>query len=461
MNRNAVVLAVPSRDGVEAARSAARSLLGWEEVQSQLSEVESVDLARQARLAANLKEARRRLPEVVQQAYGVVVATDPEGAARAFRLPAGEEPLFTRIKAAAKARIQETALEPAALLPGGPYDLWREDEPSRRVAELAVAFARYSRLPKLLRPGVVLDTVFVGVREGILVARQPRPDRTARTFWREEVDADAVRDPELEVVLPGRAELTRLDPALLLPGALPELWDGDSIRLGELLRYFAGGQTVTVKREGFDEVLPVPRCAPEVVRAAAAASVESGGLWLVSGPTSLWKEPAPTAVLGAEATLRGAPELVALQDLAADSLPAAWEGGATNGNRLTTALSQERGEALPWGLVRESVRAAVNTRWLEVVEGSADCRWDQAGALKLKRPERVPPEDPTPRSQEVLLEPREFDDFADRWADLMDVTAGHGLRPRVALEVAPSLPADARDAANRILAKVHPDLKLK
>ena len=38
VHRNVVVLAVPSRDGIAAARDAVRSLLGWEDVQRQLAE---------------------------------------------------------------------------------------------------------------------------------------------------------------------------------------------------------------------------------------------------------------------------------------------------------------------------------------------------------------------------------------------------------------------------------------
>lgn len=37
-----------------------------------------------------------------------------------------------------------------SLLPGGPYDLWKEGETLRRVKDLASAFAQHPHLPKML-----------------------------------------------------------------------------------------------------------------------------------------------------------------------------------------------------------------------------------------------------------------------------------------------------------------------
>ena len=70
--RNAVVLAVPSREGLEVARTRIRDYLGWEEVQSQLKG-QDIDLIRQETLNANLDAAKKKVPEAVQQAYNIVV----------------------------------------------------------------------------------------------------------------------------------------------------------------------------------------------------------------------------------------------------------------------------------------------------------------------------------------------------------------------------------------------------
>ena len=62
------------------------------------------------------------------------------------------------------------------MLPGGPYDLWREDEPSRRVKDLTGAFGENPKLPKLLRQKEILDTIDNGVQGGIFVATLTRSD---------------------------------------------------------------------------------------------------------------------------------------------------------------------------------------------------------------------------------------------------------------------------------------------
>ena len=118
-------------------------------------------------------------------------------------------------------------------MPGGPYDLWREGEDSRRVKDLVGAFAQFPKLPKMLRPKEVLDTVVDGVRQGIWVARLVRPDRTARTFWRTDVDETALQDPALEVLLPEASELSGIPPGLLVHEKLPGLWSaGGNQRAG-------------------------------------------------------------------------------------------------------------------------------------------------------------------------------------------------------------------------------------
>lgn len=464
VHRNTVVLAVPSRDGLDAARTAARNLLGWEEVQSQLNEGgHTVDMVQQQRLKARLREAAARLPEAVRQAYGIVVTTDIGNRVQAFRLSAAGGLLFAQIKEDARSRIQETAVEPAALLPGGPYELWKGEEPSRRVAELADSFARYPRLPKLLKPEVVRDTVLRGVVEGLFVARVVRPDGTERTFWRESVDPEAARDPGVEAILPEKAELARLNPAMLAPGKafLPDLWSGASIAVADLCAYFGGARTVVVGESGLDQVT-VPRCDPAVVRDAVAGAVADGVVWLVNGPTSLWKEPTPAAALDGNAVLRPRPELIPASGLLPESLPGAWTDGATNGVRLNRALSQARGETMPWGLLRESIRAAVNTRWLTLAGGAVDCPYDQAGQLLLERPAEAPEEPlPSPVSTGAVLDVGELQNLADLAPDLAALAAGFGLRYRVQPELDGEADAGVRASVNERLAEVSGDLKVE
>ena len=364
VHRNAVVLVVPSKEGLDAMRASVRALLGWEDVAAQLQDQE-VDPLRSERLRRELQAARKRLPQTIRQGYAVVVAVNENNDVQAFRLAAAAGPLFVEVKNDERSRIKETAVNAEALLPDGPYDLWRDDEDARFVKDLANAFARDPRLPKMLNARVVLDTVLQGVERGLFVARLARPDGSGRAWWRTPVDVEAQNDPTLEVVLPQQAVLSSLPEQLLAPDELPELWQGERLTLPQAKRYFSGACAVTVAHEGWDEQYAIPRCEEATLEAALAQAVAAGIVWLLNGPTSCWREDIPFTALDEKAELLPPPPMIAPHELTPDALPGAWENHETNGAAIVRALSQKRGIAVPWGLVRDSLSGAVRSRWLE------------------------------------------------------------------------------------------------
>ena len=466
VHRNSVVLAVPSRHGLEAARAGVRALLGWEDVQGQLAG-HDVDPLQSERLRRRLQDARACLPDAVRQAYSVVVTVNESNVVHAFRLTPGTGPLFTTIKNDERARIKETPVDAEALLPDGPYDLWREDDEARRVKDLAGAFARFPRLPKVLNQKILLDTVLQGVERGLFVARLARPDGTFRTWWREAVDSESCTDPALELILPEMAELSRLADDLLVPGALPELWTADlepKVALREVMDYFRGGHTVQIPMEGYDEVRTIPRCGEEVIREAVERAVMRGTVWLTNGPASVWRDPIPYGVFDENAVLYPKPELLGAQELVEEVLPGAWRGGTANGIALAQALSQARGRTLPWGLVRESIRAGVESRWLEVAEdsGPVSCGYDDAGNLRLARPApdgKLPPLPVEPVGEGVVLEGSQIQDLADLVPNLLAASAGNELRFHARVALGEEASSEVRTALDEMLAKVSERLK--
>ena len=332
VHRNAIVLAVPSRDGLEAACTRVREYLGWEEVRDQLKD-QPIDPIREQMLVSETAAAKRRIPDAIRQAYSVVVTVNENNAIHAFKVVVTDEPLFTTIKADKRARIQETAISSEAMMPGGPYDLWREGEQSRRVKDLVGAFAQFPKLPKMLRIEEILDTVVQGVQEGVWVAQVVRPDRTFRTFWRTAIDEPTLKDSGLEVLLPEAATLSELVPNLLEHQKLPGLWPAEEISVQDVLDYFAGGHAVSLPREGYEETLVIPKCELAHVEAAISQAVEQGLVWLTNGPASILNEPVPAGVLGSSAILRPPPEQISVDELMAESIPDAWKEGKTNGLR--------------------------------------------------------------------------------------------------------------------------------
>jgi hypothetical protein len=162
----------------------------------------------------------------VRQAWSIVVTVNEQNDIHAFKITAGADPLFSTVKGDKRSRIQDTAISAEAMLPGGPYDLWRKDEPSRRVKDLVSAFAENPKLPKMLRHKEILDTVDQGVRDGIFVVSLTRPDKSVKTFWRTPLDDSSRGEPAIEVFLPEKTTLSELHPALLVPGALPDFGRG-------------------------------------------------------------------------------------------------------------------------------------------------------------------------------------------------------------------------------------------
>ena len=504
VHRNALVVVAPSREGLEAVRGEIRAYLGWEEVASQLAGHE-VDAIRTQRLRRRLAEARRRIPETVRAAYNIVTTYGHGGEVHAFKMVASANPLFVEIMNDDRARIQETAVNAEALLPDGPYNLWRDDEESRFVADLATAFARHPRLPKALNPQLLLDTVLQGVEAGLFVARLARPDGSVRTWWREPVPNDVRGEAQLEVVLPGDAVLDRLACDLLAPGALPDLWPeadgavqvpgddaGDAaaaaasaptlapapvptLAFARLAEYFGGDYQARVPAGDYDEYLPIPGVPEAALKQAVCEAVEQGTVWLLNGPASVWREPVPQGALDSSAELRPPPEALVAQELTAERLPGAWKDGKTNGVALTQAVSLARGVAVPWPFVAQAIMDSVKSRWLSLALNSAplSCGWDQAGTVVLERPTGAGTEDSTPAGDPgdlfrpgapvpgtVVLNGPQVQDLADKVAELMNASPTAELRFHIRVEATGDLADGERAALNDLLGEVEEGMEV-
>ncbi|MDE0182657.1 MAG: DUF499 domain-containing protein [Caldilineaceae bacterium] len=471
VNRNAVVLAVPSREGLESARARIREHLGWLEVGNQLKD-QPIDPIRAQMLSARTKEAKGRIPDAIRQAYSIVVTVNEANEVHAFKIVLSGEPLFTTIKADTRARIQETAISAEAMLPGGPYDLWRENEESRRVRDLVGAFAQNAKLPKMLRHKEILDTIVLGIEAGIWVGRTMRPDRTYRTYWRTWIDEVARNDTSLEVLLPEFASLSDIDPALLSFQKLPDLWPGDEISVQSVHDYFAGGHSALEPKEGYDDLFFIPACEPSQVDEAISQAVAQGLIWLTTGPASILGEPVPAGILGPAAVLRPPPDPVAVSELMAEEIPEAWNEGQTNAYAIVTALSSKRGVNLPWSTVRKAIDDAIRTHWLELAGGSAPLDADLSGAqgVLLQMPRTKPDgfrdngDDYQEGSlvAEAALEGHGIQDLAELMPKILEAAVEDPIEFKVRIQFGGEVEPDRAkvDKINALLSEVSADLKL-
>ncbi len=387
--RNAALLLCASKDGLEVAEAKIRDYLAWETVRDELKKQEeggSVDAARMQTLVMNIEKAKGRVPEAIRQAYSTVVTVSEKNDVQAFKITVSDDPHFTTIKADKRSRIQDTAITAEALLPDGPYDLWKEGETSRRVKDLAGAFAQLPHLPKMLKADAIVDTLVDGCEQGAFVLRLTRPDSTFRTWWRSRPDETALKDPALELVLPEAAELAEISPELLAPQKLPELWPGDEITVQSDIDYFGGGKVVQVEKGGYSEPVQIPKASQEVVEKAVSEAVENGSIWLLSGPASILGEPIPAGVLTPTAKLSVPPAPISAAEILPENLPAAWKDDEATALAVATGLSQKAGKVLPWKTVRDVITGSLQARFTELVDGSVKwpCEYHAAQTIRLK-----------------------------------------------------------------------------
>lgn len=466
VNKNAVVLVAPSLSGLEQARQAILHALGWQEVQAQLKQQQDLakmDPLRWQTLLNRLNGAQKAIPGALRQAYTTVIAWSARGDIEAFKVTVEDKNLFEIIKADKRARIQETAISAEALLPGGPYELWRAGETSRWLKDLVGAFAEHPHLPKMLNRQAILDTLIDGCVEGAFVFQLRRPDGSLRTFWRYRPEDAVLKEPGLEVVLPETATLSKIATGLLAPGVLPGLWEGTEITLETLYDYFVGGYVVEVQKAGYTEPVIIPAAPQAVINEAVESAVQGGKLWLLTHTTSLWNEPIPPGLLAPQVRLLPPPTPIPVAEVLPSSVPEAWDNDRANVLALSNALANRAGKALPWPLVRNVVNGALKSYLeLAVDSGPWPCDYPAAQHVKLQvrqapGPKPIPPK-PGIWVREAELTPAELQDLADEIGEVGKVTAGYPLKITVRVEIGGEPPDEVVAEVKKVLGKVTTEL---
>ena len=449
--RNAVILAVPSKDGVEMVRGRVADLLAWEQVESELNEEAkkgSLDAQRMQRLFVEMDKAKKLVPDAIRQAWCMMVTVSETNDIQAFKLSLADESLFTTMKGDSRSRLQETKITAESLLPDGPYDLWKEGETFRRVKDLTGAFAQHPHLPKMLSASAILETLVDGCLAGDFVLRLKRPDESARTWWRSRPDESALKDSDLEVLLNASAQLLEIPGSLLRKGALIGLWETKTeLPFSEFSAYFAGGKVIQEDRGGYVESQQVPNAALEVVSTAIEKAVGEGDLWLVSGPTSLFKEAIPPGVLTDLSLLLPAPEPIVPAAILEGNIPTAWKEGKATAAGMLSQLSSQRGRPVPWSLLRQAIDGALRARIVELDAISTSWPCDPSAALKVilkavtgatagpDGSDGADAKNSNTTSFRAYLQPNELQDLSDGLSTIMDLEMKHGIKIRFDLAV--------------------------
>ena len=375
---NSVIVLAPENSRLIGLRQRIRKILGWQSIIESEDEMNLLSGQQPALLRERKQTDETGILESLTSTYSVLIAVDEDGDVKASALPSGTEQPFARVKTALAAEegLLTTSLDPDLLTPESYFDIWGEDETTKPVQGLYQMFASLSRLPRMLNRQVFVDTLRRGVTEGKIVLRTVRPDSSQYTYWRDAPTADEdLWKKELEIVPIEHAELHTLNPELLRPGQLSELWQGDNVptTVGAVREFFNGEE---VPKLISDTVLL------ETIRAA----IQSGLLMARRKDKAYLKEDVPNTEITDDLELLAPLEPISGSELSHKALPDAWENETSSVGKIIRVLSVIKGSPIPWSLIVDAINDARDKRLFEFIEGSPlwSCAADEADTVGLK-----------------------------------------------------------------------------
>jgi hypothetical protein len=323
--------------------------LAWRLVQ-QSDEATRISGPQQKRLASELQKLTNELPGSVQGAWCVLVAADESGAIKAERLKAlagnPNATPFERIVAMLREseRLAPERIDPELLLPDSYLTLWHPGQTSLPVQTLVNSFGQFTRLPRILRRTVLEESLRQGTLAGTFVLRWVRSDGSMRTFWRQAPSDEDLRREELEIVPLANAILTSLDPHLLRPGTLPDLWTTppDSLPFSQFSTYFDGRGAPCLESR-------------EVLAQALRTAIKEELLMAQLGSDAWSHESLPPDLSLDEVMFSPPPPALSAGQLGALNLPHAWNEGHTTVGQLGEALTAKLRSAVPWPALRDAL----------------------------------------------------------------------------------------------------------
>ncbi len=376
--RNNVIVLAPENSLLIGLRLRIRRILGWQNIENSDDDMNQLIEPQKTRLLQRKQADETGMLESVISAYSVLIALDEDGNIKASALPPGMDSPFEQVKTAliAEDRLLTTSLDPDLLTPDSFFDIWGEDETAKPVQGLYGMFASLPRLPRLLNRQAFIDTLRRGVTEGKIVLRAVRPDGSQQTHWREaSITDENIWKKESEIVPIEHAELHYLDPELLRPGQLPELWPDENIPI-----------TVSAIREFFSSD-DVPKLESDnAFLEAIQSAVQNGLLMARSANKAYLKEHIPDAEMTDDMELLKPLEPISSSELSHNNLPDAWENETSSVGKIIHALALVKGSPIPWSLTVDAVNDGLEKKRFEFIEGSPPwpCLPAEADKIGLK-----------------------------------------------------------------------------
>ena len=373
--KNHVIILAPDHARLAGVRHSIRNVLAWQAIENG-DEMDSLSESQKAQLSQRKRDDEHGISDSVKSAYSIRIALDEDGEVEARQLT-GTGPAFERVKVLLEEeeRLLATSLDPDLLQPGSYLELWGNNETSKPVHGLYGMFGSLPRLPKLLNRQVFLETLRRGVEEGKVVLRDVRGDGSQNTYWRQSVSDEDLSKKGLEIVPVEHAELHNLDPELLRPGVLPELWQHAEFPI-----------PVSVVREFFDRD-GVPQLASDLVLYEAVAEAIVAGVVIGrSRSQDYFREDEIGDEIDGDWELLPPPAPIRGSEITHHTLRNAWEGNASTVGKVWTELARQRGAKPPWVLIEGAVNQGLSTRLFEIAaDGSPwPCGAQEADGVSLR-----------------------------------------------------------------------------
>jgi hypothetical protein len=205
-NKNAAMLvaaaaAAADDAALREARASARTLAALRDVKADPPRLLRFNKEQRDQLDERLAAAEERVPQQVAMAFRhLLLFSERDGQLRLESVDLGPAKADARIgdrildHLRAADRLVDTTLAPAALL-ADRFHLFRAEHPAIELDELAAAFARYPRLPKLTTLHVLRDALVSGTQQGLfgLVSGSAWDADDAVVRFRQPVLADEVQ----------------------------------------------------------------------------------------------------------------------------------------------------------------------------------------------------------------------------------------------------------------------------
>jgi hypothetical protein len=472
-NQNVLLVVIPSAAGLIQAEQEIASWIAWGDIKNS-GTFKDLEPEQKETVKRREKEAQKEALTFVKNAFELVIYVDNTGNAQQKKFTMGNEALFPTLAREKDLRIFREKINPETLLPGGPFSKWPPSDPSIKVTDLYGAFGRYPDMPKLVNRQVVISTIEEAVRRGLLALRYLPPGGGEDWFWHCPIEGLVDWADYSEVWLPGKAVMTKVHPAAILPAALAGLWPSDDspVKLSSLCAWFDGTRAFDeiARPEYPPEKRPIPKADYKLVHQAVAQAVARGEIWLVFGNDSILGEKPSDLQLDPDASLFRPPTRLRAMDLLPGALPAVWSGKPeqTTVGQIYSELKAQKGKPWPTRQFTDVLNEAVNQGIMVRASSGPEFASLTADAGRELRVPAAGTTTPAPKppvstganeTTEATLNLTQLQDFAESSAAaLTKVLAGAAPEFAVKIRIKGKRPSSLA-AANEVLKKINADWK--